>query len=277
MTVKELLSLIPEIERSPSFGKFPRSDFFITLSSMEKDGFPVDDLDLSSVKAIAVYMDGYTFHATEENQRFADDFNKRKAILESNAIISCTLTWSDLEKFDAIEKENDTQSKNFKRDFLYLDRLKYQNPISIFRDNLGSKFLNEPLLSCRNTFERLLWILSNPLNLTLRNKKIGLMLSMFQHQFGSPSVDVNKVDDIMINSDTTVLMSLYATDMKQDNFYVIPEISTKTDFSNILVAVKVSDFTVKTNITISNVSNKLDKEKWENFWQLFNVVQEFTL
>ena len=71
-------------------------------------------------------MDGYTFHATEENCRFFDDLKKRVAIVESNSIISWSLTWTDIEKFDAIEKENDNQSKEFKRDSLFIDKVKYR-------------------------------------------------------------------------------------------------------------------------------------------------------
>src|SRR5690606_7039453 len=96
----------PQYELGPANGvKYnTRADFYISLTCIEKNGIEIKDEDLlSSVKDIAIYLDGYTYHATEENCRFFDDLKKRKAIVDSNAITTWTLTWSDIEKFDAIE------------------------------------------------------------------------------------------------------------------------------------------------------------------------------
>ena len=41
-----------------------------------------------------------------------------------------------------------------------------------------------------------------------------------------------------------------------------------------MVAVKVADLTIKSAISINKVSENLDKEKWENFWQVYNMVQK---
>ena len=126
----------PQYELGPSDGvKYnTRSDFYISLTGIEKNGEPILDESLvSSVKGIAIYLDGYTYHATEENCRFFDDLKKRIAIAGSNEIISWSLTWSDIEKFDAVEKENDTQSKEFKRDSLYVDKVKYLQSLTVYK------------------------------------------------------------------------------------------------------------------------------------------------
>jgi DEAD/DEAH box helicase domain-containing protein len=267
----------PQYELGPTNGvKFnTRSDFYISLSSIEKDGIAIeDDGVLSSVKGIAIYLDGYTFHATEENCRFFDDLKKRVAIVESNSIISWSLTWSDIEKFDAIEKESDNQSKEFKRDSLFIDKVKYRSSVDAFRDILGNAYLNDSLFTCKNSFERLLWLLSNPLETKAQKRKIGLMLAMHQQQFGTPSTDNDNIDELLNNPLKIIDNSLMAKDRTNGNFYLLPEVFITADFSISKVAVKISDLSVKSSISVSNIPGTLDKQTWERFWQLYNLIQE---
>ncbi len=267
----------PQFELGPTNGvKYnTRSDFYISLSSIEKDGIAIeDDGILSSVKGIAIYLDGYTFHATEENCRFFDDLKKRVAIVESNSIISWSLTWSDIEKFDAIEKENDNQSKEFKRDSLFIDKIKYRSSVDALRQILGNACLNDSLFTCKNSFERLIWLLSNPLEVKSRNKKIGLMLALHQQQFGTPSTDNDIIDEFLNDPLKIIDNSLMAKDRTNGNFYVLPEVFIIADFSTLKVAVKISDLSVKSSIVVNNITGTLDKQTWERFWQLYNLIQE---
>jgi DEAD/DEAH box helicase domain-containing protein len=267
----------PQYELGPTNGvKYnTRSDFYISLSSIELNGATIDDdAILSSVKGIAIYLDGYTFHATEENCRFFDDLKKRSAIVESNSIISWSLTWSDIEKFDAIEKDSDTQSKEFKRDSLFIDKVKYKNSLDTFRQLLGPTYLNDSLFSCKNSVERLLWLLSNPLEAKARHKKIGIMLSIKQQIFGKPSIDIDSIDELLMNPLKSIDSSLVAKDKSNGNFYVLPEVFIKNEFTLTKVGVKINDFSVKSSISITPTVSTLDKEVWEYFWQLYNLIQE---
>lgn len=270
----------PQYELGPSNGvRFnTRSDFFISLTSIEKDGISIEDNTVvSSVKDLAIYLDGYTYHATEENCRFYDDLKKRLAIVESNSIISWSLTWSDIERFDAIEKENDNQSKEFKRDSLYLDRVKYRTTIETFKRILGNGFANDTLFSCNNSFERLIWELSNPLERTNRNKKVGLFLALRQMNFGTPSIDLDQINNWLLDFLTPFDLTSTASDKSGGNFYILPELRISEDFAKTKLAVKVSDFSIKSSIHVSHNKAKLDKEQWEKFWQLFNMIQEQTI
>ena len=267
----------PQYELGPTNGvKYnTRSDFYISISSIEKDGVSIeDDSVVESVKGIAIYLDGYTFHATEENCRFFDDLKKRVAIAESNSIISWSLTWSDLEKFDAIEKENDNQSKEFKRDHLFGDKIKYRNAFDAFRQILGSGFLNDSLFASKNSFERLLWLLSNPLESKARQKKVGLLLALQQKQFGTPSTDSSSIDEVLADPLRVIDNSLMATNRANGHFYVFPEVSIVADFANTKVGVKISDLSVKSSIAVNPIQGTLDKDTWERFWQLYNLIQE---
>jgi DEAD/DEAH box helicase domain-containing protein len=269
----------PQYELGPSNGvKYnTRSDFYISLSSVEKDGVAIEeDGILTSVKGIAIYLDGYTFHATEENCRFFDDLKKRVAIIESNSIISWTLTWSDIEKFDAIEKENDNQSKEFKRDSLFIDKVKYRSSVDAFRQILGNAYLNDSLFTCKNSFERLLWLLSNPLDASARYKKIGLMLALHQEQFGTPSCDNDAISGLLNDPLEVINNSLRAKDKSKGNFYVLPAVFITDEFAITKVAVKISDLSVSSSIRASEKKATLDKSNWERFWRLYNLIQEST-
>jgi DEAD/DEAH box helicase domain-containing protein len=268
----------PQYELGPVNGvKYnTRSDFYISLSSIEKEGVAVEDeYILSSAKGIAIYLDGYTFHATEENCRFYDDLKKRVAIAESGSIISWSLTWADIEKFDSVEKDNDNQSKDFKRDSLYIDRVKYRNSIESFKQILGNNgFINDSLFASKNTFERLIWVLSNPIELKARQKKVGLLLGLFQQQFGAPSANKSSIDEILNDPINPIDNSLIATDRSNGDFYIFPEISLYSDFGTIKIAIKILDLSIKSTVFVSNETGTLDKENWEKFWQLFNLIQE---
>lgn len=267
--------LRPQYELGPTNGVRlnTRSDFYISLSSIEKDGLAIeDDGILSSVKGIAIYLDGYTYHATEENCRFFDDLKKRIAIAESNSIISWSLTWSDIEKFDALEKDNDNQSKEFKRDSLFLDKVKYRNTIETFKQILGNGFINEPFLSCKNSFERLLRVLSNPIS--NKNQKISLLLALRQQVFGTPSAAADIIDEILNNPKVEIDKSLIAADKSNGKFYLFPEIDSSFEFAKTKLAVKLSGWSVNATIHLNNTKTTLDKGSWENFWQLYNLIQE---
>jgi DEAD/DEAH box helicase domain-containing protein len=266
----------PQFELGPAEGvKYKtRTDFYITLVAVEKNGIAItDEAVLSYAKGIAIYLDGYTFHATKENNRFYNDLQKRIAIIESGDKISWTLSWSDVERFDALEKENDAESKQYKRDSLFLDKAKYRSTISKYEVVPYWKNNKSELFEKKNSFERLIWVLSNPLEESRKEPKIGLLLSLFQSNFASPSVDEVDIEKTLATP-TKLDNATQAKIKSQGKFFVFPEVFSETDFATIKVAVKVLDLEVKASLWINQINGNLEKDKWENFWQLYNLIQE---
>lgn len=267
----------PQFELGPANGVElnTRSDFYITLTSAEKGGIPLDDLSqIESAKSIAIYLDGYTYHATSENCRFYDDIRKRNAIAKSGSILSWSLTWNDLERFDAIEKDNDAQTKDFKKDFLQVDKIKYRQTIDVYRNLFGKDFIHNPLFSCRNSFERFLWLLKNPFADEKRNKVIALLLAIQQMNFAKPSIDVDLVNDFLADPSPFTDETISAKSKDGGNFYLIPNVLIQADFITVKLAIKVSSMLVEAKVHTREMKVNLDKEKWENFWQLYNLIQE---
>jgi DEAD/DEAH box helicase domain-containing protein len=266
----------PQKELGPSEGvKFKtRADFFISLTGIEKNGNNLDHEEVvASCKSIAIYLDGYTYHATKENCRFYNDMQKRMAIVESGDKLSWTLTWNDLEKLDATEKDNDASSKAFKRDALAFDPVRYGNTKKIYEKIPYWNGLKTDFIDKRNSFERLLWLLANPLDTNKSVEKFALSLSLRQAMFGTPSVDEDEVDKIIDNPFNSVDPNLKSKNLASGKFYVFPELPTVSDIVNIKLAVRLSDLKMKASVLATPITDNLHKESWENFWLLFNLIQ----
>lgn len=62
--------------------------------------------------AVAVYLDGYTYHASERNNRVADDHAKRQR-LRDEGITVWSLTWDDLEAYEAEQESTALRAPNW--------------------------------------------------------------------------------------------------------------------------------------------------------------------
>lgn len=100
------------------------------------------------------------------------------------------------------------------------------------------------------------------------------MLALHQQQFGTPSTDNDIIDEFLNDPLKIIDNSSMAKDRTNGNFYVLPEVFIIADFSTLKVAVKISDLSVKSSIEVNNITGTLDKQTWERFWQLYNLIQE---
>ncbi|MBC7388488.1 MAG: DEAD/DEAH box helicase [Opitutaceae bacterium] len=251
-----------------------RADFFISLVAIDKDGLPVDDDHLrESAKSIALYMDGYTFHASKEHNRFVNDVHKRMAIVESGDKISWTLTWNDLEKFDAVEKENDTSSKPIKQDELFVDPVLFRKAIESYKKIPYWAHFKSILIEKKNSFERLLWLLENPLSKDKVPEKIALMLSLRQVVFGTPSVDLENIERVMNDTSRPIDQKAIAAKQQNGEFYIFPLLPSVSLIGSLKTAVRLSDLQVVSSLYLSPSEADIDKNQWENFWITFNMIQ----
>ena len=73
-------------------------------------------------KEVAIYLDGYTYHASEKHMRFYEDIVIRDAISETPNMVPWSLSWTDVLLF---ESEDD----NNRSDNLFPDELRYRKSI----------------------------------------------------------------------------------------------------------------------------------------------------
>lgn len=254
-----------ELGASDNVAYRTRTDFFITLTSVSTKGQPVEDFtNKTTFKNIAVYLDGYIYHATKENQRFVNDLQKRSAIVNSGDKITWTLTWNDLEKFDSTDEQNRKDGLAYKVE--YSNALKAYSRIPYWETH------SSELIHTVNSMERLLWMLSNPYAET--EKKIGLYLSLLQTEFAKPSVDESQIETLFKRSNAFPVKDKQAVNRSEGKFYVFPDIQIDADgFVKFANAIKVSDLMIKSSVFVSEINEVIDKDLWERFWQIYNLTQ----
>lgn len=259
----------PQYELGPSQGVrySTRSDFYISLTSIQKDGQDLNDATLlSQVKDIAIYMDGYQYHAQADNLRFYNDLQKRLAIAETNKILTWTLTWSDLEKFD----DKNIEAKG---DDVYVEHNKYAATIRIFKGTPHADSVDNALIKCKNSFERFIWLLCNPLELHKYNKKLGLVLALKQNVFGKNKVSHIGMDELIYKNRLSST-EIVASDVASGAFYMLPDINDEDfDFVSMQLGVRMNDLHVRSSLSLKPFTESLDKSHWEKFWQFFNLMQ----
>jgi DEAD/DEAH box helicase domain-containing protein len=246
-----------------------RTDFFITLTDISLNGESIANIELlSSFKNIAIYLDGYTYHATSENQRFVNDLKKRESIVKSGNKITWTLTWNDIEKFDALTDDERIDSLAFNSS--------YMNTLRTLKKIPYWDTYNSELIKAQNSLDRLIWMLMNPLPEDNTDKKTALYLTILQKDFAKPSCDEEDINNYL-NQTESIENDKIAQRMTDGAFYIFPNVQMMIpDFLAFKTAIQVSDLNLKSNILISLRITSINKEPWETFWQIYNLTQSNT-
>ena len=190
---------------------------------------------------------------------------KRDSIVASGNKITWTLTWNDLERFDSTNEVDRKDNLAFKQS--YSNTLKTYQRIPYWQ-NYSSELINAV-----NSMERLIWVLNNPLITNNADKKIGLYLSLLQSEFAKPSCDNNEVEKWLENG-TAIKSGQIALNKKDGAFYVFPNIyMDEAEFIKTTTAIRISDLDVKAKTIVAKDIISIDKEKWEDFWQIYNLIQ----
>ena len=98
----------PQFELTVAYGvrKVTIPDFQIMCTFARIGGEEI--ADKTRIPWLAVYLDGYAYHAADPNMRFYTDLEKREGIVEAQPqrMFSWTLTWEDIQLFEG-EKEDE--------------------------------------------------------------------------------------------------------------------------------------------------------------------------
>jgi DEAD/DEAH box helicase domain-containing protein len=257
-----------ELTRSRNVNYRTVADFFITLVSISKDGQRQEMDTISDFKSIAVYMDGYTYHASADNQRFKNDLLKRDAIAASGEIISWTLSWGDMERFDAGEE-------HAKADFVSYVPM-YEATLQGFKKIPYWNRYHSELIQIKNSMQRLIWRLCHPFKKDEVDKKINLSLAIQHKKFMHPSCDEADLEKTLATIDVSNANEV-ASNKNNGMFYLFPDVYIDDDnFVRFITAIRLRDLNAVSKIKINNIEGDIDKEKWEAFWQVYNLVQEYT-
>jgi DEAD/DEAH box helicase domain-containing protein len=261
----------PQFELGPSSGVAfsTRTDFYISLTSISENGHSIDISQGDMSKDIAIYADGYIFHASQDNQRFFNDLKKRAAIVDSGNKISWTITWSDLEKFDANDALLSRDSIAFMPEYEY--SYKSVKKIGVLH-SFESDFVHQ-----KNSMERLIWVLENPEILTAQAQKIAWSLLTLQKEFLKITVDEADLGNYLNANGIFPENAVRATNLQNGDFYCFPDIQMNVEkFFKFVSAIRLKDLKMQSEIYLNENKNALNKTIWERFWQIYNLLQLFT-
>ncbi len=256
----------PQVDLGPVNGVafHTRADFLMICTLARIKG----EDHTASVKKVAIYLDGYQYHASQENNRFLRDFQKRKAINESQEYTTWTLTWADIEHFDEQFIEEETAQEN-RKDFLSAQLLKedyIKTKRKLFQS--GKKaFLD--ITEVQNSFERFIFYLCYPVQDEYFRYSWALYLAIYQKKLFVPSF---APDDWQHGFSAFHSESQYCKENRTlDGLIAFQGIPDNTLFeSRTLVNLKSSVF--KTKLAFKD-TDSVDKESWNQFWILYNIFQ----
>lgn len=239
-----------------------RTDFFFKCIELKINGQIVEDIeDLQSYKDVAIYLDGYTYHASDKHMRFYTDLEIRNAIAATPNIACWSLSWKDVLLFEA-EKEED------RLDGLFASTNRYARSIKVLNSLPIASMLNKGLLDTKNSIERLLWYLSNSANANL-NAEVGLLMASIQEQFGHNSfseedakLHIQKGQDIS---------NIKKVNPSGDN-YMLSDLTCSNELVKIKVLVRLKDLNMISSIELEKL-DVIEKVTWEEFLRIYSLIR----
>lgn len=237
-----------------------RTDFLIVCGSYRYEGQEYQD----RIKKIAVYLDGYQYHASEEHNVFERDINIRKAIVDQPEYSTWTLTWEDLNLFQKqLEGDKlaiDEITQKYKSDFLphYTKLLQTINVEDRVNYALAS-----------NNVDRILFALTHPVSIW--NKSWFYYLGSWTNKFLEPSFNPEQLDLIVANKLT---QDSYIRENRVKDFNALVPVQYNYTYS-------FGEWKIWVNMgkqQIIHLANNasfehIDKAQWQFYWSLFNVFQ----
>lgn len=259
----------PQVKLGPDKGVefYTRPDFLLSCTHIESDNNTVEDI--SELPAIAIYLDGYQYHASDEINRFENDIEKRKAIIRSGGFYTWTLTWNDLERFEAgLNDSGNDENKANDELFSLLTQDGYKNTVRKLSGALRNRNIN--LLGAKNNLERLIMLLQQTVNLNVIQKELANYLGAFQPNLFKPSYHPDEVQKALLNSE----YDEYCFENRTLKGWVPLRVDEKNLLCEIVAAVNIGQSHVVSKFTLKELKH-IDKVLWNRFWMLFNLFQFF--
>lgn len=235
-----------------------RPDFMITLLSATKEGEEIKEI-IDSVKPIAIYLDGYAYHAAATGNRFETDTIKRLDIIKSNRYQVWVLTWKDLDLFEATEP--DSLYKSYHDNKKVLSKTLSGHPVV--------KSIQPEYLDKKDNLNRLLWWIENNSDKNLQDV-FRVFLAVQQASFGTKPL--KREDAIDFSGKIETGIDFYPTFKSPDSWLYL-DVLPSMDAINTKLLTDLRFKSLLGSVFIKKVGESFDKTSWEYFWQLFNLIQ----
>ncbi|OHX65139.1 DEAD/DEAH box helicase [Flammeovirga pacifica] len=233
-----------------------KPDFQFRCIQYLEDGVNKQE-ELINFPKINIFTDGYQYHASDSNNIFHKDIQKRDAILRStsNYFQVYSFTWKDLDLF-----------KDSLTDAFFNEHLSSLNKLSKkVKDQFTSP---NGLVTKKNSIERFLFHLSNPEREFIKKEVTNVFMGFtpfVQNQIFTEA----EVTEYLLGKDRNELKSESTSQP-----FLITNIDTGIDDVELRLSIGLPKKNTKSYIDIvdDKVIN-IGKENWELFWQYYNTFQ----
>ncbi len=263
---KLVFEIRPQVNLGPSDGvKYSTiADFMITCISAKINGALIEN-PFTEFKQIAIYLDGHQYHASEENNRFITDLEKRLSILDTGKYFVWVLTWTDLDLF---KEDDDDNSQN--EDDNISESLKYEVMNTVFRHPRVSG-IDNGLKKSPNNLSRLIYLM-----VSFSDKYINDHFKIYNFLFQSnfPQNSVSKEDAQKYLSNPSLDYNSLAKNAGKGSYALIdrPQRDKLADFR---ILQKIDNLEVIGSVFLKSKEKSYEKDVWESFWRRFNIIQFF--
>lgn len=261
--IKALYWISPQIVLGPKDGIAynTRTDFLIVCGS-----YTHQDKDLrDQIPKIAVYLDGYQYHASAENNVFENDIRIRKAISAQQEYKTWSLNWNDLNNFQKQLEGDKTGADEITNLFKNNFTNNYTKLLTTIQN--GDKI---NYAQSTNNVDRLICQLLYPP--TEINKQAWyLFLASWTRKLLDPSFNPSQLPKLL-TKELTVDTYIATNRIKDFNALVPVEKEFNSTFMEWNTWVNVGKKEIINQLILSDTTN-IDKKEWETFWRLFNLFQ----
>lgn len=260
--IKALYWIRPQVVLGPKDGiEFStRTDFLIVCGSYIYQGKEYRD----DIKRIAIYVDGYQYHASDEHNVFERDIKIRKAIVEQQPYTTWTLNWDDLNLFqqqlNGDKQAEDELSQLFNSNF----SPNYQKLLQTID---AEKRVNYAL--GKNNVQRLLQGMTQPT--VIWNKSWHLYLGSWTKKFMEPSFNPEQFQ-LVVAGELTQDSYIKENRIKDFNALIPVQYDASFLFCKWNIWVNIGQQKILSTITLNEFQN-IDKSQWKLYWSLYNVFQ----
>jgi len=234
-----------------------RPDFVMNCVRLSENGKEWSLNEIETLKSIAIYLDGYEYHASENHPRFPSDLAIRNNIIESGRYNQWIFTWGDFSENmfnekDVIGLKQDEKVINDKF-FLKHPSFKGYNVADIFLSNNITRFFH---------------LIINPItNIDLKNWS---SLTLFNSQSKMMGAFYSAVDIEAILSQRSI-SEIEQTSPGLDNYVYADGVNLR-DEAAFGIFIRPKDFEVKA-YGVFKIVPFWEKENWINFWKIYNLTQ----
>lgn len=243
-----------------------RTDFLIVCRKYIYKGEKI----IGPIPHIALYLDGYQYHASAEHNVFENDVKIRKAIAAHRGYRVWTLTWEDLDYFE-LEMNKEARKSN-----------KHHDPIHrYFASNFLSNYnrLIQVLTGEKerinfaagaSDMQRLIDLMIYPaIRPWLRSRFV--YLGSWTHKPLAPSFNPAHLSKL-INEEISEGNYIEEEKVKDFNALIAAQYKEDFGFARLRSWVNISEEKLYGHLQIKDTS-VIDKPEWQRFWSLFNIFQ----